>query len=507
MERIVTRIPGQLSLRRNPVRDVASAPDLAADVAAGPRAEQNGGPSTGWIWWFAFGLFVLYSIASIRHHLALGTHGYDLGIFEQDVRSWSEGRLPTADLLGPDFPRLGNHFSPILALLATPYRLFPSPITLLVAQGMLLAVAVVPIASWAQRALGRGAAIVIAAGYGLSWGIAHTVEFDFHEVAFAVPLLAFSACALGQRRAKAAVGWALPLLLVKEDLGLTVVVIGLLVWLYLGQRRLGWATIGLGVGGMLAANAVLTMNRPGGGYDHSGKVGFGQGGPLEILQHATVGMVTPEAKATLLVLLLAPTAFLALRSPLVLLAVPTLAWRLYSDWWPYFNGHYHYNTVLMPILFAALVHALVGFSGPDRAAQRQWALVVCATVTALMLPANFLASPFKVATWRTDPHVTEARAALALVPDGAVIATTNNLAPHLTGRATVSIYGWTDAQSRPDWILVDRRDWAWPHGSWAAQDKALQDSRATGFADVASRGDFVLLHRSSAAPTATAVQR
>nr|WP_280921411.1 DUF2079 domain-containing protein [Streptomyces novaecaesareae] len=59
-------------------------------------------------------------------------------------------------------------------------------------------------------------------------------------MAFAVPLLAFSLTALGDGRPRAAAYWALPLLLVKEDLGLTVAVIGLLI-ARRGHRRLGSA--------------------------------------------------------------------------------------------------------------------------------------------------------------------------------------------------------------------------------------------------------------------------
>ncbi len=457
--------------------------------------------SVRWIWGTAFALFVLYTVAGVRDHTQLGTLGYDLGIFEQDVRSWAGLHLPTAELLGPDYPRLGNHFSPILLLLAPFYVLFSSPVTLIVAQAALLAVAVVPIATWAQRTLDRNTAVVVALGYGLSWGLAHAVEFSFHEVAFAVPLLAFSACALGQGRARAAVAWALPLLLVKEDLGLTVIGVGLLVWLHLGRRVLGLCTIGIGFVGMGLAYLILNLNRPGGGYDHSGKVGFGEGNFGSQVEHFTVGMLNPESKAQLLILLFAITGFLALRSPLALLAVPTLAWRLYSDHWPYFTGHYHYNLVLMPILFAAFVHAMVRL-GPDGAALRRFALQMCAVTTALLLPSSFLANPLRPSAWAEQPRVAQAKAVMAQLPDDATVATSNNLAPQLTGRAKVSIFGWTHQLSDPDWILVDRAAWPWPYGSWDKQEAALAAARTAGFRDVDARGDFVLLHRTPAA-TAT----
>src|SRR5581483_6322173 len=129
-------------------------------------------------------------------------------------------------------------FSPVLALLAPVYRLFPTPVTLLVVQAGLMALACVPVTRWACRVRGTGAGLVVGCGLGASWGIVKAVAFDFHEVAFAVPLIAFAVEALGERRGRAAVAWGLPLLLVKEDLGLTVAAIGCLV-AWRGPRRFG----------------------------------------------------------------------------------------------------------------------------------------------------------------------------------------------------------------------------------------------------------------------------
>ena len=55
------------------------------------------------------------------------------------------------------------------------------------------------------------------------------IDFDFHEIALSVPLLAFSLSALVRRRPLAAIGWAMPLVFVKEDQGFTVAAIGPLI--------------------------------------------------------------------------------------------------------------------------------------------------------------------------------------------------------------------------------------------------------------------------------------
>src|SRR5690625_6881131 len=61
---------------------------------------------------------------------------------------------------------------------------------------------------------------------------------QFHEIAFAVPLLALSLTALLRGRVAATVAWAAPLVLVKEDLGLTVAVLGVIIALRQRSHRL-----------------------------------------------------------------------------------------------------------------------------------------------------------------------------------------------------------------------------------------------------------------------------
>lgn len=475
--------------------------------AARDRRPDSGGAAAGgraWIWALAAGLFVLYTVVSVRRHLTLQSTGYDLGIFEQAVRSYAAGRWPTSEIKGPDFPILGDHFSPVLALLAPLYKMFPSAVTLLVAQALLLAVAVVPIAATAQRLLGRTAAVVIAVGYGLSWGIAASVAFDFHEVAFAVPLLAFSACALIEGRATPAVLWAAPLVAVKEDLGLTLFMVGVVVFWPLGQRALGVATALAGLAGCaLAVLVVLPANNPDGSFTYWKNLKGGgdaeSAGVADLVERVTVGLVNPEPKAVLLLVLLAPTAFVALRSPVLLLALPTLAWRLLSPRWEYASLDFHYSAVLMPIAFVAFVDGLRRWTGPGAAARRREALVVSALVTAVLVPSNSLAGPLRPSTWKDSPRPSDARAVMAKIPDDARVMASNRLAPHLSGRTEVSVFGWPDARLNPEWIVVDNGEpIGYPVETTEAQQGLLEAAKEAGYQPVEERGDFLLLHRAQA---------
>ncbi|MEU6980829.1 MULTISPECIES: DUF2079 domain-containing protein [unclassified Streptomyces] len=469
-------------------------------------------------WAWALALCLLYATVAVRRHQLMRTTGYDLGIFEQAVRGYAELRAPVAPLRGAGFNLLGDHFHPLLAALAPLYRLWPSPLTLLVAQSALLALAVVPLARWADRALGRRAAHAVAAGYGLSWGVASAAAFDFHEVALAVPLLAFSLEALGRQRWRTAVGWAAPLLLVKEDLGLTLAAVGGYVAARgradRGALRLGLATAAAGLlGSLLEIKVLLPALGPTGGYAHGGNLAAAHGSLLGALAHAPLDLLRPETKATTLVLVLAPSALLALRSPLTLIALPTLAWRMASENGFHWGTAFHYSAILMPVVFAGLVDVL-GRETDPRTIRASLATVLA--VTAVLLPSFPLAQLAQRATWHTTGHLRAARALLDEIPDGATVAASNRLAPQLTSRCAVVLFptfpvgGRLYAYPREDlppptaeWIIHDSRaPEAWPYkpGHWPYPlpqqlDELRAAQREHGYELVARRDGITLLHR------------
>ncbi|MGW2373313.1 DUF2079 domain-containing protein [Kitasatospora sp. NPDC001683] len=83
-------------------------------------------------------------------------------------------------------------------------------------------------------------------------------------MAFAVPLLAFAATVLGRRRPLAAALWSLPLLLVKEYLGLTVAAVGLLIaWQARQDQRTPLPGLALAAVGVAATTLTLLVVLPG----------------------------------------------------------------------------------------------------------------------------------------------------------------------------------------------------------------------------------------------------
>jgi uncharacterized membrane protein len=485
----------------------ASTADAERAAEGPPRAAASNRAAAAWAWALAAVFFALYAALSVRDQQLQRTSGFDLGIFDEAVRAYAHGRLPIVPLKGPDFDLLGDHFSPIWATLAPIYRIFPTVYTLLLAQAALMALGVVPLARWAGREVGVGAGIVVGIGYGTSWGIASAVGFDVHEVAFAVPLLSCAAVALAHRRWRAAVAWALPLLLVKEDLGLTVAAVGLYIAFH-GARRLGLAAAVVGTLGTWLEMHVLIPAANHGRYDYTNSLAGtvldpGRAG----LAHAALALVTPEAKLNTVLLLLIPTAFLAVRSPLILLAVPTLAWRFVSTNPVYWGTAFQYSAVLMPIAFAAFVDTLVRLRATARTEKagetrsRRAATIIRVAVavslgaSALYLPSYPLANLARPSWWRADPRVAAADRVMDLIPDGASVAASNWLAPQLTDRDSVSLFQKSTATLRPlpGWVLVDVGTADVFPDPPAVQRATIARLRAEGYQTAADQDGYLLL--------------
>ncbi|GAA2475726.1 DUF2079 domain-containing protein [Streptomyces longisporus] len=429
-----------------------SDPSIPAPVAPPPRDRRPCPPGRHDPYLLATALFAAYAILSILRYEHLATRSWDLGIFEQAVRAYAHLRAPVVDLKGPGFNILGDHFSPVLALLAPVYRLFPSPVTLLIAQAALFALSAVPVTRAAAGLLGRPRGLVLGVAYGLSWGLQRAVDFDFHEICFAVPLIAFSLEALLARRWRPALLRALPLLLVKEDLGLTVAAIALVVALRCRRspRALGYA-LTVAVLGIAATLVTLTLVIPSfntsGGYEYWTKVDSG----------FTLFDGTDIKLRTLAWLLIPTSGLLALRSPLSVVALPTLGWRFYSSDDHYWGTGWHYSAVLMPVVALALVDALTRARVSSRPWLRSYAQHLPAAVAAAALALTTtlpLATLTESATYDTPEGVPRIERALDRIPDDATVEADIGPSSRLTSRCRVFWIGATRGIT-PDYIALN----------------------------------------------------
>ncbi len=356
---------------------------------------------------------------------------------------------------------------------------------------------------------------------------------DFHEIALAVPLLAFSVCALVRRRPVAAIGWAMPLVFVKEDQGLTVAAIGVLLAATMACRpaipALPWGNGKTGLwGGMFllawglfwsafAITVVIPHFNPLHQYyfwTDGGAVGGGQ-------SFSVSGLVSQTAsgwptKVQTVVLLLLPTAFAALGSPVALLVLPSLVLRFISTDTAFWGTAWHYNATVMPILFIAAAEAIGRFratgtrSAPGRppglrlpfpravrAARAGLArhggamMAAIAVALAFQYPLSYL---WQGSTYQLDPHVAAANAAMAVVPDGATVqATLDLLAPLATRTDTF----WIGNAGNPatQYIVFDGDDSGYSPAITNVPAFIASQHPGDGYVQVFDRDDVYVFRR------------
>ncbi|MFC8304257.1 DUF2079 domain-containing protein [Specibacter sp. NPDC057265] len=388
----------------------------------------------------------VYSLFSRLQWQSFAVRSWDLGIFTQLAKAYANFDAPIVSLKGEGYNLLGDHFHPLLVLLGPVYRLFPSAYTLLVVQNILLALSVVVVSHYAIKRLGRISGACWGTAYALSWGLQSAIDAQFHEIAFAVPLLALALVALSEERWRSAWIWASLLVFVKEDLGLTVFVIGL-VMAWRARTMMGlWLSVWGVAWFFLATKVILPAMNPGAQWAYESQLDFAGllSNPASLFQ---------ADKLTTVFLLVAVTAGLCAFSPLALVVLPTLAWRFLSELPVYWGQEWQYSAVLMPVVFSAAIDALsrrkVLNSVRLRLLMATAALAIAVTLTS------------QYAFWklveprRSFPSTTSAaaQAALAAVPDGVTVETDISLMSYLVDRTEV--YWLGNQNPVPQYFLID----------------------------------------------------
>jgi uncharacterized membrane protein len=448
--------------------------DDGASATAGSRISSmvRQRPATG-IVVITLGCLAFYLYHAFADQAYYRTTGYDLGIFDQAIRAYSHFQAPMVPLKGAGYNIFGDHFHPIIAVLAPLYWIWDNVGMLLIAQAVLTAASVLVVYRFARRRAGEGMSLIIAAAYGFGWPLQGLIDFDFHEIAFATPLAALAIDALDRRDDRRLIIWCALLLLVREDMGLIVALIGGLV---LAQRRgklkLAASLVGAGIG-MYVLTTIVIIPHFAAGHAFAYGNQFGSLGPslsaaagniVTHPWHAVAVFFTPAVKTGTLAFLLIPLALLPLRSPYALLALPLFAERFFNSRHNLWDTTFHYNALPWLILMMAMVDGasrLGLFEATRRAtlARRGLGAVLALTPVVLIIigmagggvvPVTSLRKPYlhQPSNW-----LSSAKQVVAWLPDNVCVVADNHLVPHLTNRDYTTV-----AQANtpnPDFIAID----------------------------------------------------
>ncbi len=209
----------------------------------------------------------LFSAISILRHRRFES-AWDLAVFDQAIWLYSRGGAAYVTLR-TNLPEnlLGDHFHPLVALLAPVFWIVDRVEALLVAQGFLLALSVVPVFLFAERRHGKAVAWILGLAYSLYWPLQRTAEFEFHEVAIAVPLIAFAIYFIDLKARKGYFACLILLLFTKEDMPVLVAFFGIYL-LLLRQYKDGLVSILAGAASFPLITKVVIPFFSGRAYRH-----------------------------------------------------------------------------------------------------------------------------------------------------------------------------------------------------------------------------------------------
>jgi len=401
-----------------------------------------------------------FSAISLFRYVHFGANGFDLGIQDQTVWGYSRLEMIRNTVLGvPNL--LGDHFSPILMVLAPFYWLWPTAATLLVAQAVLLAVAGIPIYLWGSRRVGYVAGLAFQGSYLLFWGVLAGVVFDFHHVVFAVPAISTALYATLNKQNRLLWASLALAMLTREDVALTVIALGLFIVVFQRRWLLG-AGIAIANGVWFVLLLDVVMPAVGGvPYQHWTYQALGKG-PLSAAAYALENplrslqlLVTPLEKVRVGVASFASWLFLPLLSPLVLIAVPSFLERFWSSSPNFWSFHYQYSMLPAPILAFAAIDACARMRSRWRgrlAGAVSLALPVGALATSAVLSFGAVHSLAELGTFVSDETAAQIQGCLDVIPAAATVSATDALVPHLSDRD--EIYEVT-TKSDTDYIAID----------------------------------------------------
>lgn len=402
-----------------------------------------------WTWYFTW--------LTLRIHHGLGTSSYDLGLYDQGVWLLSRLKAPFVTLMGRNL--MGDHTSFILVFLAPIYRIWPAVGVLLGAQSLLVALGSLPVFLLARERFKReSVALALAAVYLLHPAVGWTNREGFHPDSFLGFFVGMAIYGALQRKWRVYAVFVVLALLVKEDVSLVLIPLGL--WVAIKRdRRIGLATVLGSVGYMLLAMFVVMRGLIGVPTRNGWRIPFG--GPMGLIEETisrpgnVFEHLRSEQRPFYLWQMTFPVAWVFARAPSVaLIGAGVLGGNLVSTFWYQHRIEYHYSMVAVPAVVLGSVYALTRVTRRVR----HWcigAMFLTSFWSCLMWGAvplgETMCKPVRAIGAECEPlgrrpggywapsyaPAVAAREIMAMIPADAIVSAFHALDPHLSHRVHI----------------------------------------------------------------------
>ncbi len=427
--------------------------------------------------WLAIALLLLYvagfSWMAIRQHESFQTNALDLAKFDQAIWNTAQGRPYKISLIQQSIVQ--SHFSPILAVYAPLYWLWPDIRLLLIIQSICLAGAGFLI-YWFFRESAPWLGLSVFVAYMLHPTLHHVNLSEFRRVTTAV--LGTSAalyCLFRRRYRSMAVGLAVALLS-KENAAFLVIGTGLYLVFVHAELTIGLPVLLVGAAWLVVVPFVvlpalgtpqfLSKNT---GYSLAGKYFSYLGrSPAEmlrtLLRHpgAPLTYVLRPKRLRAVLRFCWPTGFLFLLAPEVaLFGLPFLGYLMASNSDAMGQLAAWYPALLLPLVYWA---AAVGLSRlHDHWRAGALIILLLTATTGYVTLSEIRPERWPTMTrFRVTEHHRQVELALSEVPKDAVVVAQDSLVPHLSHREQIYLFPWFPADPPPEYIILDRKMRTYP---------------------------------------------
>jgi uncharacterized membrane protein len=501
-----------------------------------------------------------FSVLMVLRQNAFATDAEDLGLYDQSIWSVLHGQVlhqTICNVIGDTncaspagMSRFSIHFEPILFLLAPLYLFIPGPKTLLILQAIVVASGGLP-AFWLARLRLRSnvAAVAIVALYLLFPALQWATTFDFHAVTLDAAFLLFVFYFMHTRQNKWLFVFAILAAGTKEEVPGIIALCGLWIIVFQKRWRVGLALVIMGVVWTGIAYALMKHFSPIGQPMLSSRYSANGGGPVGLAKVIIIhprssfyNYVLEPAHKLYLRKLLAPTAYLALLAPWILvLAAPDLLVNLLSSDPQQYSGQYQYNANIVPVLVFATIETLVWVFFVARwfltsvpglwlrhnvktvaiASYRvvwsrkplpaTWMRVLYVAFMAVLLVGIVYSSYRKNIPSGNMPyshgfvwpvvssHMDAAQSIINMIPANASVSAQSELIPHISERE--SIYQFPYADTISDYIFLDTSGPIYPFPSSGDYINEVRNLLFSGnYGVVAAENGYLLLKRGLHSP-------
>lgn len=417
-------------------------------------------------------LLITLIMGSVYRYLSFSSPNFDFGIFANMFYNMKETGLPLVscerDIIQSHF---SVHLSPILYLILPFYLIFPSPITIQVAQAVILSSGIIPVYLICKKLKLSNKAIMFVALIYATYPIITTgTSYDFHENCFLVPLLLWLFYFGEKEKLIPTLIFSVLVLFVKEDAAIYLLIYGIYLLFASKKKYKGLVISLLAIGYFMLA--IWIINTFGNGimtYRFDNLIYNKDDGLMGIIKTFIVNpgyfftqlFIDPANSSfpkflSLLVIVL-PLGFLPFvtnKPSRWLLLLPVLI-NLLSNYAYQNNIYFQYHYGVIPFYIFAMLLNLKDLS-PKVGGIFLKIGAVCSIFLYLALGLSILVINTKSYLNNKETYQ-KMEEILDTVPEDKSVSASTYLLPHIANRSEVYEIYYHDMDTRVDYVVIDMR--------------------------------------------------